>query len=278
MLAAIFGCTLTVYDFWQPTNTTTGFLDALARSQLVVANAEGTLHHKWTGLSTSLEIVRQHNVPLWIINASFQYDDINHPMAQAVASIFNYSSYSSVRDPESMRNLLAIMPAARITSSADLTFLLPSDMTSLADAYLSDQAQLQWNRSGVPKSADSAELHILLSGSSRDQSKYTVFWADLVAIVTSTHPKSVFHVVLTESNIIQPVIHAHPNRTIVHWTEKSTLAEVLWMMRHADVHIGGRFHAMKYIVLAGLPSIAFPGNTHKVRALMDMIGLPMFQF
>jgi polysaccharide pyruvyl transferase WcaK-like protein len=104
-------------------------LDALARSQLVVANAEGTLHHEWTGLFTSLEIVRQHNVPLWIINASFQYDDINHPTAQAVASIFNYSSYSSVRDPESMRNLLAIVPAAHITSSADLTFLLPSDMT-----------------------------------------------------------------------------------------------------------------------------------------------------
>jgi hypothetical protein len=318
MLAALFGCSAQVMDFWEPQPGSPEFgslTSALAEAALVVVNAEGTLHHRHTLLHPSLELAARHgaDVPLWIINSSFQYN-LSAPV-HGTLGFFRDAAYAALRDGMSYAAVRSALPWARhLTLSADLTVLLPHRFTSDVEKQLAARVPARKSRDvsqGTP-------LRIVLSASALHMAAYASFWRELIPLVLAYHPNSTFILALDCNRKLSSEPWArfpgkYPGANFEGLCEYETLAEVLWTLRCADVFIGGRFHAATCepgrvaapsvtcplrlpvilsvgrhlspaepattipfadALLAGLPAVLLPSNTWKVEAWAALVSSP----
>lgn len=271
LLASIFGCRVVVADFWQPAAGDAAFVAALRQAALVVANAEGTLHHRVTHLHATLEAVaaRRRRLPLWLINASFQFNMSTALGARSTPALFAGAAHAAVRDGMSYSALRAALPWAPVHQAADLTLLLPSAFSQAA------AAQLGAERPGAAPRG--AALRVVLSASSLGAKDYPAFWRELVPLVLEQHPDATFILALDTKQGAE-LAQALPVARVEALDTYASMAEVLWVLRHADVYIGGRFHAATYAYLAGLPAVLLPGNTWKVQAWAAMASTPGVDF
>lgn len=273
VLQVLLGDDINVKTFWQPRYSDQLFKEFVRKAFLVVANAEGTLHDKRVGLLDTLKAVQRLQVPLWIINASFSFKP-SSSFSKEVESIMAKAHYVAVRDALSLGNLQALAHVPRAVYSADLTLLLGNDFEKEVKLTM-ENMHPSWE-TNCCNSTD--KLQIVLSGSSRDEHLYPQFWIKLLKIVIAEFPKSSFAVVLAPQKFAMEVQSHFPQNAVTYFQHRRSMAEVLWLMVNANLHIGGRFHAVTYSFLANLPTIAFPGNTWKVSSFITALRLEHFQF
>ena len=248
------------------------FDELLLKSDLVIANAEGTLHDKCELWRDMLQSILANDVRLWIINGSFSFKDT----CESLMTDLQHAEFISLRDPYSLANfalhsrqvvLLPSSPSAvntRITVpvlSADLTFLIPNNHTEEVNEIMSSRHP-NWVRDGT--------LRVILSGSSLYGNAYPDMWKKLLPEIMKESAQ--VRIVLDDKARIvkelQDLAEKHNNVTVVR-NGRASLSEMLWIMKNADIHIGGRFHAATYALSAGTPSLLFEGNTWKISSLVE---------
>lgn len=95
-------------------------------SNLVVCNAEGTLHDITGGVAPLvfiLENVVHMRKKLWIMNAGFEVR--NKKTLRRLQAVFKGAEFIALRDSNSAQLFKSAFPSARFVQAADLTFLLP---------------------------------------------------------------------------------------------------------------------------------------------------------
>ena len=188
-------------------------------------------------------------------------------------NVLRTASFLSIRDAYSFYNLLYLSNLAAPGSngiepvlSADLTLALPNDIDPSAETIFASR-HIGWKRE--EKNASVQAPRIILSGSSFHEPMYGPFWCNLIAQVERDAPGAQILIVLTHLRIEESCKFSSNSTVRVLEGSNATLAEMLWFYKHADVHIGGRFHATTYAILAGIPTLGFDGNTWKVRSLIE---------
>jgi len=267
LLMDMFGPETTITRWWQ--SDSQQFDSVLTTVNLVVANAEGTLHDKFNGWKKMLDKIIDRNVTLWIANGSFSY--VTAP--KLLPQILKQASFMSIRDPLSFFNFLYLSNGSSRSTGGGLSKLAPvmsSDFTFLLPNDFDENIESKMRRKFPTWSNTSRDFNtsprIILSGSSKSESAYLKLWKSLILLVKSASPEAKIMIVLCGTRI--PEIRTLGGDMLLNHP-RATLAEMLWLMKNADVHIGGRFHAATYAMTASLPSVLFEGNTWKISSTVQ---------
>jgi hypothetical protein len=194
--------------------------------------AEGSLHHGWVPLHEGLQAVEAAGVPLWLMNAAFQYDMATPLGNSQTPGIFQDAAHAALRDGSSYAALRSALPwAEHVQLAADLTLLLPHSFGPAAAEQLRRGALTSRSRQGEGSRGSSAEspaaadeaageaasggsgtggsssskangggradqpgrpLTVVLSRSTLNLGDFLGFWPQLIAHVLDRHPNSTF--------------------------------------------------------------------------------------
>lgn len=198
---------------------------------LVVCNAEGTLHDSLKlPLLRTLDTVVASNKRLWIVNFSFFYEN---NVASGLREIFEHAEFISIRESMSAKIFSETFPNIFFHSAADLTFLLPRAIRGNMSKHR------KYNPS---KSLYNQESRLLVTGCGGGCKPYPVSKLKGFAIAR---------------------ILPSPQKKLA-----LTPCEAANLMAKSTLLISSRFHATTVATSNFLPSLSFPANTDKLKAMV----------
>ena len=201
-------------------------------ADLVVCNAEGTLHDKLNlSLLKLLWQVVTSKKRLWIVNFSFFYEN---RVAGELRGIFEHAEFISLRESMSEKLFIDTFPNISFHSAADLTFLLPTVRQS--NVLMLQKYDKTFTR---PMSAHKDKKRLLVTGCGGCK-PYPISKLKGFALTTILPGKG----------------------------EIMTPCEAANLMVKSKLLISSRFHATAVATSNLLPSISFSANTDKLKAII----------
>ena len=226
-------------------------LDALASADLVVANLEGTFHHHTVGalaLGGAVALAHRVGTPVWAVNGSVQ--DIEPWL---LADTLAPAAHVAVREPWSARWLhVHGVPA---TVAGDAAFLAET-FTARQRAPAADTTRAFYTpgvRHATTLAPDLAEAEVL---------------ADLDTLAAAGWTPVFVQFEDREAPLADAATrHGWPtaDARAVPW---HTFGAYL---RQFSLVVSGRYHALIFAAMAGVPLVARPSNTHKIEGLLDLL-------
>ncbi|MFC3164563.1 polysaccharide pyruvyl transferase family protein [Ciceribacter thiooxidans] len=232
------------------------FLDAMAKSDVIVINGEGTLHHGAKAGARLLRVVdhpARGDKPVALINAIYQENPEE------------WSRYLEKMTIISTRDSWSAEEAGRHAGRA---------VGFVPDLSLSD---------GFEEAAPGVTRDLLLVGDSvsREVSRRLLALADSRADarllpILRTIKASKPHVATPLRLLREAYIRLHA--AAFGWTHGNVLfnrdeAGFIDALQHGYLHVTGRFHAVCFCLFTRTPFLAIESNSWKIRALMHDLGL-----
>ncbi|MDB9525403.1 polysaccharide pyruvyl transferase family protein [Oscillatoria sp. CS-180] len=222
---------------------------------IVVINAEGTVHHNQIGAITIASIIKifSENKPVWCVNGSWQAID-----EQVVCKAISSADYITAREPMSFRWLSNYCEG--IIQSADCaflsnifnpsSFLLPSEIDSEKACLYTPGVLAQPSSSSVNplKVQEILEhLHIIRR----------LGWQPVCLLIDELH-------------LIPFLKDAEVSIVFAKDIGWKTFGEFI---RRFKLVISGRYHILIFSALAKVPFVPIASNTWKIEGLMELLGL-----
>ena len=243
-------------------------VETLHRSDLVVANLEGTFHHHTVGalaLGGAMTIAHQMGKRVWAVNGSVEAID-RWLLAAALAP----SQWISVREPVSRRWLAGQGIDARL--AADCVFL--GDRKGTGRGQVGDRKGTGWGQEGdcpLREIGGGGRRALFTPGVLASLGDASCEPAQILrafeALSAAGCSPTFLRMAEAEEPLAAAVVnsgwHADDNRTIP-WQDFGSY------LRQFRLVVSGRYHVLIFAAMAGVPAIALRSNTWKIEGLVEL--------
>ncbi len=229
---------------------------ALENADLVVVNGEGTLHPQpqaFAWLSIIDKILASRKCPVWVVNCSIELGDGS--MSGLLDRVLTRVDRLVLREPVSFR--LAIERGWNAELGTDCAFLAAADSGERVSSWLSNQG-IQGEFAVVTGSANAGAWAI----ESVREWIQALMQRNLKIVFAASTPTD--HRLYERLELDCPLFSSK---------EIDHLA-MISLIGRASLHVGGRFHPTIFAACAGTPFVCIDGETHKMFALMELLGTP----
>lgn len=232
------------------------FLEAMANSDLIVINGEGTLHHGSRHGERLLKVVNhpaRANKPVALINALYQ-DNPEH-----WGRYLEKMSLISTRDSRS---------AAAVTEASGLSVDVVPDLSLSAGAE-PRPGMLVRDRLLI---GDSVSRNVSASLLALRDMHPEAYFLPILRTIKPSKPHFPLPLRLLRQGYIE--LHARAfalseNRVLYSRSEPEFIAA----LRRGRLHVTGRFHAICFCLFTRTPFLAVGSNSWKIEALLEDFGL-----
>lgn len=241
-----------------------GFLDLINKSDLVVVNGEGTIHHGREKARWLLEVAdyaKSIQRPSVLINCT--YNDNPDDFSSLVS---NFDKVY-VRESHSYNEISSARKDAEIVP--DLTMLLSEDYTPSVNSkrkgvVITDSAMIGVSKANYLKSLKKNWTYAPVLRSYRNEGKYSLVESLRHIKFLMSRKKS-----LDYRNEISDAEYLSVRNSYISTTVKSYLDQ----LSDAELLLTSRFHSMCFSLVTETPFLATVGNSHKVEGMLSDIGI-----
>ena len=235
------------------------FLQALAKTRLIVVNGEGTLHHDRPAGHTLLKIgqwARKHGIPVALVNAGWEANSAQMAGLLADFSLVAVRDAASAAEVQSHGQPCRVVPDLSVYDSVQLA---AATQTGNGPVLFADSVNrftaLALERSRQATRSETLAIVYADSG----LSGYLRFLRQGIARADLSHPQQ-----LTALLAMRHRIARHGSADTQRFLQRLAQSSLL---------VSGRFHACTLALATGTPFIAVPSNTRKIAALVADVGL-----
>ncbi|MEX1027528.1 MAG: polysaccharide pyruvyl transferase family protein [Candidatus Paceibacterota bacterium] len=228
--------------------------DQIRRSDWVIINGEGTMHHGKKAIDRMLSIAEEFDVKCALVNSIWQSN--THAQAERLRR-FRFVQVRDLRSQSELRDV-----GIDACYAPDLTFYRTSDSirASLSPACI-----------GITDSVYPDVTAKLLETCSSQNIRPWVYLPMTIPVTEHGDHKATKR--LIRNWFSQRFKKMHPKTLQV-----TSPADYLGLLRSCDAVITGRFHALCFCIQCEIPFRCIQSNSHKIQSLLGDVGLDFGRF
>lgn len=242
---------------------------AIEGAACVVVNGEGTLHHSAPAAQELLALApfcQGRSIPVFLVNSIWQD---NSPMMARQAKSF---TAIFVRESMSQKQLADAGVASEVVPDLVLGWPVKKDTATRKGVVITDSVVLSDTQLLAASAAATGAVFTTLEPPQPEPLDYTDVPFTRLQSDTPVTVAGVWRGVIRRAYRARGHLYATARRWRGAQVEFA-LEDFFTALRHSELLITGRFHAVCMAMVTGTPFLAPSSNSHKIEAMLDDAGL-----